>query len=376
MKILFIHNIIAPYRTPLFEELAKLYDIHVIFLEKNDSSRKWEQDSSKLRFRHSFLESKTFKLFGKNVTINYGLKKKFKEINPDILVTLDNPKNFLTVINSINLAKHYKLPIILWTGAFDSYLTNNTGIKKFLINFSISKIRKFIYNRSDFFWAYSIETKNYLRNNYAIFEDKIKVGLQGYPDSLIPFSDISINIKKRFENNKILFIGYIDNRKGLDILIEAFIKINSFSDYNKYILDIIGTGEKLDFYKNKYSMYDNIIFHGYKDGLEKFIFINNSKFFVLPSYSDPWGWVVNEATSLKVPTIVSDAVMAKEILINDSFIFNAGSSDNLFIKLTKLLNLNYLEYEKISETMYCRSRMHTLEKSITSFLEIIKELKC
>lgn len=371
MKILFIHNIIAPYRSPLFEELSKVFDIHVIFLEKNDSNRKWDQDSRKLKFNHTFLNNKTYKIFGKTINLNYGLKKEFNKINPEILVTLDNPNNFLTIIQSVFLAKNKKIPIVLWTGAFDNYLVNNNGIKKMIINLSMKYIRKYIYKNTNYFWAYSEGTKEYLEKKFNIKSNKIIIGLQGYPDLLIPFNKLEIDLKKRFENNKLLFIGYLDNRKGINTLIDAFNKI--CVNYPNYSLEIIGSGFLYEELFNKYSN-KKISFLGYKDGLDKFKKINESKFFILPSYSDPWGWVVNEATSLKVPSIVTQAVMSKEMIKNSQCIFDTGSSDDLSIKLEKLFRLNYDEYVSLSEEMYSNSRKHTLDKSINSFLKIIKEI--
>ena len=68
MKILFIHNIIAPYRTPLFEALSKKYEIQVVFLEKMDADRKWSQRPEELHFDHKFLKNKNYYLFSKKIT--------------------------------------------------------------------------------------------------------------------------------------------------------------------------------------------------------------------------------------------------------------------------------------------------------------------
>ena len=74
MKILFIHNIIAPYRTPLFEALSKKYEIQVVFLEKMDADRKWSQRPEELHFDHKFLKNKNYYLFSKKITLNAKLR--------------------------------------------------------------------------------------------------------------------------------------------------------------------------------------------------------------------------------------------------------------------------------------------------------------
>lgn len=372
MKILFIHNIIAPYRIPLFESLAKEYDIHVIFLERKDNSRKWDQDPGKLNFNHTVLDNKNYTIFDKKIVRNYGLSKIFNEYNPDVLVTIDNPPNFLILFQSIFLAKKKKIPIILWTGVFSSYKTfQKSRIQNKLTLLVINKIRNRIYSNVDFFWAYSKETKKYLIDKYQIDEKKIVIGLQGYPDELIDFK--KFDTKKRYDENKLLFIGYLDERKGLNNLINAFLDLSD--KYPEYILEIIGIGKLYDHYKTKYDNIKNINFLGYLDGSQKFNIINKSKYLVLPSHSDPWGWVVNEATSLKLPALVSDSVMAKEILDNEQLIFKTSSIKDLKLKLEHLMLLPYEEYTVLSKKVYQNSRKHTMSKSIASIKTILKSLK-
>lgn len=372
LKILFIHNIIAPYRTPLFVALSKEYDIHVVFLERKDKNRKWSQISEQLNFNHSFLNNRNYSLFNKKITINTGLKKIIKEYNPDILVTIDNPPNFITVIHSIFLARRKKIPIIFWTGAFSFYNTfQKNSFKNKLILYAINMVRNLTYSMVDFFWAYSNETKKYLISQFQIDKKKIKVGLQGYADELIHFKEV--NTKKRFRDNKLLFIGYLDERKSIDILLEVFVEM--LNEFPNYTFEIIGIGKLYHQLKYKYKHIINIKFLGYLDGIKKYDSIHESKYLILPSHSDPWGWVVNEATSCEVPTLVSDAVMAKEILTDNQLIFKANSSDDLAVKLKNLMNLPYERYQELSKKVYIDSRQHTLDKSINSFNNIIKALK-
>lgn len=371
MKILFIHNIIAPYRTPLFKALSKKYNIKVLFLERNDKNRKWNQESKNLNFEHDFLENNNYSIFNKKIIINSGFKKFYNDYQPDILVTLDNPSNFLTVIYSIYIAKKNKIPVILWTGAFEGYETfQKTGYKSKLILYGIYVIRKYIYANTDYFWAYSQSTKNYLIKNYLINKNKIFDGLQGYPDELIHFG--RVNLKQRYENNKLLFIGYLDERKGIKLLLDVFQSL--LKEFPNYILQIIGTGQLLDELVNTYKDIKNIKFLGYKDGIDKFNIINESKYLILPSYSDPWGWVVNEAASCKLPVLVSDSVMAKEILSDDMLIFRTGNIIDFTKHLKNIILLSYDKYQLLSEDMYANSRLHTLDKTINSFHKITKEL--
>ena len=41
LKVMILHNIISPYRSPLFEELSKKYDLTVYFCKAKTNDRKW-----------------------------------------------------------------------------------------------------------------------------------------------------------------------------------------------------------------------------------------------------------------------------------------------------------------------------------------------
>ena len=372
MKILFIHNIITPYRIPLFESLANEYHLHVVFLERRDDRRNWNQNFNKLNFDHTVLKNKNYRIFDKKIVRNYGLNRIFKEYNPDVLVTIDNPPNFLILLQSILLAKKRKIPIILWTGVFGYYKTfQKNKFKNRLTLYALRKIRKSIYSYVNFFWAYSKETKKHLIDIYKIDEKIIIVGLQGYPDELIFFQ--KVNTEERYRGEKLLFIGYLDERKGMDLFLKVFIDL--IGQHPTYTLEIIGVGKLYERYKKKYGDIKNIRFLGYVDGVRKFDAINKSKYLVLPSISDPWGWVVNEATSLKLPALVSNSVMAKEILDDEQLIFKTNSTDDLKLKLEHLMLLPYDKYLDLSKNVYQNSRRHTMSKSIDSIKSILKSLK-
>lgn len=371
MKILLIHNIITPYRTPLFERLSHLYNVKVLFLEAHDPNRMWNQSSDDLSFNHGFLKNNNYLLFKKKITLNSGLKKEFEDFDPDVLVTLDNPPNFPSVIRSIRIAKKRKLPVIIWTGAFSGYQTfQKSKLKNKLTLFAIKLIRIYIYQRGSYIWAYSKETKKYLNNKFQIDNKKIKTGLQGYPDSLLMFE--KIDLEERYQENKILFIGSIEKRKGIILLLEVFKKLSKL--IHNCTLNIVGNGILLNQLKDQYKNDYNINFLDYIDGKGKFDLINESKILILPSLSDPWGWVVNESTSGKVPALVSDSVMAKEVVNDHRLIFKTNDFDDFYNKLKILLQLPFQEYKDLSEKVHLNSKAHNLDKSINSFNEIIRHL--
>ena len=126
--------------------------------------------------------------------------------------------------------------------------------------------------------------------------------------------NLSFKKKIRFSNDDkiILFLGRINFKKGLDLLIPAFKKINNvFSNYKllvvgpnnekyleKVILPLVKQNRLEDSFKYLPAIYGKKLLQCYQE----------SDLFVLPSYSENFGLTIFEAMALKVPVIVSDQV--------------------------------------------------------------------
>ena len=83
-KLLIFHPALAPYRVDQFNALSLLFELEVVFLYDNLWSYKMDQSRliSQLNFRVSWL------LTGpryKGRVFRYGMLKKIKSINPDII---------------------------------------------------------------------------------------------------------------------------------------------------------------------------------------------------------------------------------------------------------------------------------------------------
>ena len=106
----------------------------------------------------------------------------------------------------------------------------------------------------------------------------------------------------------LLFLSRLHPKKGLDILIDAWIIIHKkFPDWN---LLIIGPADDLNYVnklkiKLKESHAERFQFIGEITGAQKFEYFFRSDLFVLPSYSENFGLVVAEALSCQVPVICS-----------------------------------------------------------------------
>lgn len=113
-------------------------------------------------------------------------------------------------------------------------------------------------------------------------------------------------MKKNVKNPKrLLYVGSMVKRKGLDLLIEALKYVNS-----DYELRIVGGGSKdeIDSIKHlaqKNGILEKVVFCGFKQDIELVKEYKEAFLFVLPSREDCFGLVLVEALAMGVPIIAS-----------------------------------------------------------------------
>ena len=112
---------------------------------------------------------------------------------------------------------------------------------------------------------------------------------------------------ERRKDRYIIFIGRIDKKKGIDILIKSFLEIEkSFDDV---FLVIVGTG--ISSYENELkklaseSNLNKIKFTGFVSEDEKLELLESATLFITISHSDVHSIAIQEALAMGVPIIIS-----------------------------------------------------------------------
>jgi len=122
---------------------------------------------------------------------------------------------------------------------------------------------------------------------------------------LLPYKP-SAEIQKEPEL-KLIFFSRIEQKKGLDLLIEALAKVNV-----PYQLTIAGDGDKdyvehLKTIADDNNVGDKINWIGFQNE-NKFALLQKSDLFVLPSYDENFGNAVIESLSVGTPVLISEQV--------------------------------------------------------------------
>jgi L-malate glycosyltransferase len=115
----------------------------------------------------------------------------------------------------------------------------------------------------------------------------------------------NLDVKSDIMPFSIGFLGILnDNRKGLDLLMEALSEIKLFD----YVLHIGGEGKRLEDFKTlavNFGIDDKCIFHGSVDPKDVPSFMAKCNAFILPSRAESFGVVVIEAMAAGLPVIAT-----------------------------------------------------------------------
>lgn len=138
-----------------------------------------------------------------------------------------------------------------------------------------------------------------------------------------------------------LYVGRLTAVKNLEYL------INKFNKHPKLRLTIIGFGEEED--RLRAIANSNIIFLGTVDNCDLYRHYQDADVFILPSLSEPWGLVVEEALNNGTPVMVSNRVGCAEEIVNENngVVFTLHP-DNFEQQLQKISDI----------TTYNRMRQH------------------
>lgn len=309
-KILLIHNIAwSHYKAAIFSELYKIckrenFDIKVVHIAINEKGRKnlGEIDLSlhqypfKILFERSYEETSVFQRIK-------AIFREIREYNPDVVVL---PGYF---------------DIAYWFALFYSKIKGKkviTGLdsteydhKRIWLK---EQIKKLFIKNTDGAFCYGNASRDYVKK-LGMNEDHIFIRCQATDNNTIEtiyreFVAIRGDLKKKynFNNYNFIYVGRLSREKNLKTLINAFYNLKAKEEKAKdWGLIIVGDGHQRDELQdlvNNLKLTD-VYFVGGKSWKEVPEYYALADVFILPSISEPWGLVVNEAMICGLPVIVS-----------------------------------------------------------------------
>ncbi len=203
---------------------------------------------------------------------------------------------------------------------------------------------------------------------------------------LSEFSDLpdSDKLKIRYPHLKskkiILFLGRLNWKKGLDILVKAYaMLIKERADVHLLIAggDEKGYAKKVKRWINKYGMHYQVTFTGMLTGKDKMEAYAGSDIFVLPSYSENFAMTVAEAMACGLPVVISNKVgIYREIERNNAGVIINTRPEDLYRAMKSLLENPALRKELALNGKKMAEECYDIDKvagnMITAYQEIVK----
>jgi glycosyltransferase involved in cell wall biosynthesis len=182
-------------------------------------------------------------------------------------------------------------------------------------------------------------------------------------------SDYS-TFRKKDSAMRFLYLGRLDEAKGIDILCQAFLRIAI--QKQDFILRIAGSGPLENSLREKYKYQQNIIFTGSVFGTQKTELLRDSDVLVAPSVvPESFGIVIVEAYAQGLPVIASKVGAYPEIIREGEtgFLVEPVSEDGLFLALEKIsCECNLLN--EISRNCFDEAQKYTTDNLIHNYLDL------
>ena len=322
---IFITNIPSFYKINLFNLLSVKMKVKVIFISSTSLIRNSDFTTNQMNFDYEVINEKPFELRSKIKTL-WKIKKIISkstyrnlvypgwEIIELMLLSIISPKNKngMVIESSIIETRSNGFP---WL------------VKRFFMSrmgkaFPSGDLQKEILYKASFKGAvYATHGVGVLGSNF--------------------FSDNEKNSSRISKALTYIYVGRLSSEKNVEELINNFNVLGN-------TLYVVGDGPMAEHLKNKANQ--NIKFLGHVNNSDLHKIYRMADVFILPSLSEPWGLVVEEALTSGLPLIVSDRVGCKNdlvIALGTGIVFSVSNGGKTMIDAILEMNSCFNHFQEV-----------------------------
>ncbi|HXM63775.1 MAG TPA: glycosyltransferase family 4 protein [Terriglobales bacterium] len=306
-RIVIITEIIAPYRIPVFNALARHdgVELHVIFLAESDpTEREWLVYKDEICFSYQVLPSWRRRVGRHNLLLNWGAEAALGRARPDLVVC--GGYNYVAAWQSMAWARRNRVPFALWAESTTRDLRSGHAL--------IELLKAKFLRRCDAFVVPGKSSIEYLRN-YGVPEDTIFTAPNAVDTEFFAErADMirrdpamhreALHLPARF----FLFAGRLVPEKGIFDLVRAYSTLTP-ELREKIGLVFVGDGVARTALQQCAATIrpGSIHFAGFAQRERLPTYYALAEALIFPTHTDPWGLVVNEAMACGLPVMCSDA---------------------------------------------------------------------
>lgn len=314
-RVLLLHNFLSPYRVPLFAELAAHFDLDVWILGDIQSVRAWPAEARDAGFCYRILPHLTIPLGSAYnvILLNYTLPVALARHRHDVIICCawDTPATFYASYHAALTGT----PFILWSGstaAEDSRLRRLT-----------KPIVRGLVRRADAWLAYGTRAKEYLvglgAKDERTFLTYNAVDTDAFAAQCRTAAADCEALRKQLgigTSRVVIYCGNLLDMKGVGELLESFaLYVDRDADAT---LLLVGSGRDEPRYRDwvrERGLGQRVIFAGFAPRAEMPRYYGLADLLVLPSRSEIWGLVINEALACGLPVVATSICGASADLI-------------------------------------------------------------
>ncbi len=339
-RVAILTEIISPYRIPVFNALTKHkgIDLKVIFLSETDPTlRQWRVYKDEIRFSYEVLPSWRFRAGRSHLLLNRGLAASLKKFSPQTIIC--GGYNYIASWQALMWARRRKVRFLLWS---ESNAQDARAEHK-IVEFSKASFTK----RCDGFVVPGKAAFEYLRA-LGVTPEKIFTAPNAVDNTFFATQTESVRGRANEFREKlklplrfILFVGRLVPEKGVFDLLEAYAKLEG-SVRCEVGLVFAGDGVSREELARRVKQISRgmVLFPGFAQREDLASLYALAEGLVLPTHSDPWGLVVNEAMASGLPIIVTNVAGCSADLVDDGwngYVVPRGDSERLSVAIDSLM---------------------------------------
>ena len=360
MRIAVLHNHPIHYKHLLFTALASLgVEVDVIFTARSSNLRTASLQPTAGNYRSHFLSNGNFESLPQLLTAVRAVRM-LGQCRPDVVIV--GGYSYLPTWSILAWAKLHRKPTVLWfqSNRFDQ---PRNSVKEL--------VKRVFVSACDAAQVYGTSNREYLE--YLGMKPSAIIVKGATVDS-----GIFMKRKAAFHSDfrRFVYVGRFSPEKNLPRLLEAFRIARA---KNRAELVLVGYGPEEPLLRQKarnMGLNESVVFTGPKTQDEAGQIIAGSDCLVLPSLSEPWGLVANEALCSGIPVIVSNRCgCARDLVTKDTgWMFEAEDTEELAYALAEVCRLPLERLREMGQAAIKLSAQYSPDACATRVLVNLKEL--
>jgi len=304
IRTIILDDHVTPYRIPIFNRMAEINDdFVVIYCTERLKERRWEVYQDDIRFKYIVLRGMVIRFpkrsYPRSIIINPLLFVQFLKYSPTVVVSyaFSVPTAICWMYTRI-----FNKALISWTSVTPHTDRHISNLQRLARKVVIRSARACI--------AASPQGKDLFRD-YGVQDDDIFMVTQ-----IADHWFTGTVIERQIDTEIVLFVGFLDKRKGVDHLLRAFNLV--CSAHGKAKLVLVGTGRNEDAlrdYVEEQGLSGRVTFAGYVQQKDLVQYYASANIFVLPTLEDSFGVVLAEAAATGLPIISTPYAGAADLYV-------------------------------------------------------------